>query len=212
MGIGWQEIILAAVLFQSLIAIVLVVFLAKKNLRTVQLSRDDIDDLGRSYEKIVREDVYNMFSPEFRQELRNSGQLHFEKVLTDNASFLQQDLQVTTSQLSEHMKQEIAGKLEVEFMNYQQALKDAQQVAADTIKSLLGSAEAQRAQITTQLEEEVNVKKGELIAKFEENMADVVNHYLIEALGNSLDLKDQVNYIIAEMERNKAAMAEDMRL
>jgi len=42
--------------------------------------------------------------------LRNRGRLHFEKIIGENAMFLQQDLRLTTSQLNEYMKAEITKK------------------------------------------------------------------------------------------------------
>ena len=49
----------------------------------------------------------HIFNDEFREELRNRGRLHFEKIIGENAMFLQQDLRLTTSQLNDYMKQEI---------------------------------------------------------------------------------------------------------
>src|SRR5712691_5444000 len=73
-----------------------------------------LDTLGRSkgqavkgeLEQSAREDVEHIFNNEFREELRNRGRLHFEKIIGENAMFLQQDLRLTTSQLNDFMKQE----------------------------------------------------------------------------------------------------------
>ena len=46
-------------------------------------------------------DIENIFNDEFREELRNRGRLYFEKIIGENAMFLQQDLRLTTSQLNE---------------------------------------------------------------------------------------------------------------
>ena len=34
----------------------------------------------------------HIFDDQFREELRNRGRLHFEKIIGENAMFLQQDL------------------------------------------------------------------------------------------------------------------------
>jgi hypothetical protein len=60
-------------------------------------------------EKAAEEDVEHIFNDTFREELRNRGRLHFEKIISENAMFLQQDLRLTTSQLNEYMKEEITG-------------------------------------------------------------------------------------------------------
>src|ERR1700752_3957570 len=67
------------------------------------------------------EDVEHIFNDDFREELRNRGRLHFEKIIGENAMFLQQDLRLTTSQLNEYMKTEITRKLKEEFDKYEQS-------------------------------------------------------------------------------------------
>ena len=64
-----------------------------------------------SVEKAAEEDVEHIFNNTFREELRNRGRLHFEKIISENAMFLQQDLRLTTSELNEYMKGEITRNL-----------------------------------------------------------------------------------------------------
>src|ERR1700755_3282375 len=64
-----------------------------------------------SYQDAAEQDVEHIFNEEFREELRNRGRLHFEKILGENAMFLQQDLRLTTSQLNEYMKGEVTREL-----------------------------------------------------------------------------------------------------
>ena len=61
---------------------------------------------------VVEKDVERVFDDEFREELKNRGRLHFEKIIGENAMFLQQDLRLTTSQLNDYMKNEIKKVLE----------------------------------------------------------------------------------------------------
>ena len=78
-------------------------------------------------------DVEHIFNEEFREELRNRGRLHFEKIIGENAMFLQQDLRLTTSQLNDFMKNEITLKLTDEFARYQQSIDDAKELAVEPI-------------------------------------------------------------------------------
>ena len=70
-------------------------------------------------EKSANSDVEHIFNNDFREELRNRGRLHFEKIIGENAMFLQQDLRETTSQLNEYMRAEITRTLQVEFKKYE---------------------------------------------------------------------------------------------
>src|SRR5690606_12029609 len=81
----------------------------------------------------AEDDVESIFNDEFREELRNRGRLHFEKIIGENAMFLQQDLRLTTSQINEFMKQEITKTLQEEFAKYEQSIEDAKRMAIDSM-------------------------------------------------------------------------------
>ncbi|MBA3758568.1 hypothetical protein H0X10_02975 [Candidatus Saccharibacteria bacterium] len=158
----------------------------------------------------VETDVEHIFNDEFREELRNRGRLHFEKIIGENAMFLQQDLRLTTSQLNDYMKQEITKSLQEAFAKYEESIGDAKQLAIDSIAKTQEAVEQQRVEMGNQLQAEVGKEKARIIARFEENLGDIVNHYLLIAIGDQIDLKDQLNYIIGNIESNKAAIIRDI--
>lgn len=159
----------------------------------------------------AREDVDHIFNDEFREELRNRGRLHFEKVIGENAMFLQQDLRETTSQLNEYMKTEITRTLQEEFKKYQQSITDAKQLALNSIEKTVATIEQQRHFLETQLQAQAEAQKARIIERFENEMAGIVNHYVLRAIGNQIDLSDQLDYILAELENNKKAIIEDVK-
>jgi hypothetical protein len=155
-------------------------------------------------------EVDRIFNDEFREELRNRGRLHFEKIIGENAMFLQQDLRLTTSQLNEYMKQEITAKLKEEFSKYEESITDAKQLAIDAIDKTKQAVEEEREALVGRLREDFAEEKAMEIKRFEDNMTDIVNHYLLAAIGNEIDLGDQLEYIIANLEANKKAIIEDI--
>lgn len=156
-------------------------------------------------------DVEHIFDNQFRQELRNRGRLHFEKIIGDNAMFLQQDLRQTTAQLNEYMRTEITRTLQEEFKKYEQSITDAKQIALDSIEKTSQSIEQQRQVLQQQLYAEIQAEKVRIIDNFEKQMSTIINHYVLAAIGNQIDLSDQLDYILSELEANKAAIAEDIR-
>lgn len=158
----------------------------------------------------AEQDVEHIFNDTFREELRNRGRLHFEKIIGENAMFLQQDLRLTTSQLNEYMKNEITSKLKEEFAKYEESIMDAKQLAIDSIEKTNQAVESERAELMKQLTQEFADEKAREIKRFEENMTDVVNHYLMAAIGDQIDLADQLEYIISNLETNKQAIIEDI--
>ena len=156
------------------------------------------------------QDVEHIFNDSFREELRNRGRLHFEKIISENAMFLQQDLRLTTSQLNEFMKQEITKNLTDEFAKYEQSITDAKQMAIDSIQKTNAAIDEQRQLLGQQVQQEIAAEKQHLVARFEQNMTDIVNHYVLAAVGNQIDLNDQLDYILADLEANKQALLEDI--
>lgn len=159
----------------------------------------------------AEKDVEQIFNNDFREELRNRARLHFEKIIGENAMFLQQDLRLTTSQLNEYMKSEITKKLLEEFGKYEQSIDDAKQLAIDSISKTQSAIEQERQVLHDNLEKEFAAERERLIARFESRMAEIVNHYILDAIDNEIDLSEQLDYILGEMEANKSAIVEDIR-
>jgi hypothetical protein len=168
-------------------------------------------DAGQQLEGAAKEDVEHIFNNEFREELRNRGRLHFEKVIGENAMFLQQDLRQTTSQLNDYMRSEITRTLQEEFKKYQQSITDAKQIALDSIEKTTMTIEQQRQFLKQQLQTQFQAQKDRILSQFETEMASIINHYILRAIGSQIDLGDQLDYILAEMEANKQAILEDVK-
>ncbi len=165
---------------------------------------------AQAHDKAAEEDIEHIFNDEFRQELRNRGRLHFEKIIGENAMFLQQDLRLTTSQLNDYMKQEISRTLKDEFAKYEESITDAKQIAIDSIQKTQAAIEEQRKLLSEQLAEEFKAERARLIAHFEQNMAEIINHYVLAAIGDQIDLNDQLEFILGDLENNKKAIIEDI--
>jgi hypothetical protein len=55
--------------------------------------------LSSSFEEASKEDVQHIFDDEFREELKNRGRLHFEKIIGENAIDLSDQLEYILSDL-----------------------------------------------------------------------------------------------------------------
>jgi F0F1-type ATP synthase membrane subunit b/b' len=163
-----------------------------------------------TYEDQAKSDVEHIFNDDFRQELRNRGRLYFEKIINENAMFLQQDLRLTTSQLNVYIKKEITEKLQEEFVKYEQTLRDANQIALESIAKTNTALETETEVLSVQLKEEFNNEKARLIKRFEENMAEIVNYYVVSAIGSQVDLDDQLSFIIGDLQANKDEIVKDI--
>lgn len=166
----------------------------------------------QAYNDAAIEEVSHLFNEEFREELRNRGRLRFEKIINENAMFLKQDLDMTIAQVNEQLKTEIGGKLEKEVDNYGKAMKDAQQLALDALQRSVTAVETQRAELAEVFKKDLEAREAALLKAFEDNLAKIVEYYLLQALSDQLDLRAQLPMIIKQLEQNKQAIMEDMRL
>lgn len=197
----WQLLLIIAALLLAAISFLWLAFRIEKQ------PTSKTSDIQKS----AMEDVDHIFNEQFREELRNRGRLHFEKIIGENAMFLQQDLRLTTSQLNEYMKVEIKRELIEEFKKYEESISTAKQLAVDAIQKTQEVVEQQRAALEKSLMEQAHEEKQRIIEKFEKDMTEIVNHYLIAAIGNEIDLSSQMDYIFDYLEQNKKAIIEDLR-
>ena len=206
MTVWWTAFIIGCVVAACLGFIRVVVLLNRGSGPGVKKSGPD------SLQDAAVEEVSHLFNDQFREELRNHGRLYFEKIISENAMFLKQDLDITTAQLNEYLKKEITRKLGEEFNAYDRAMREAQELALGSLQKSVTDVEAQRAAMTQALETDLKQREASMLQLYEENMAKITEHYLLQTLGDLIDLKSQMPYIIGQMEANKQKIMEDMRL
>lgn len=177
----------------------------------VKISNNKTKSPDTQLTEAAKGDVEHIFNQDFREELRNRGRLHFEKILGENAMFLQQDLRQTTTQLNDYMRAEITRTLQEEFKKYEQSIVDAKQIALQSIEKTVATIEQQRQFMEQQMQAQANAQRDRIITRFEAEMASIINHYVLRAIGNQIDLSDQLEFILGEMETNKTAILEDIK-
>ncbi len=198
---------IALIIAALVVGAVIFIWFILRGDKDVQSGREIDDEITQT----AKNGVDKIFDEEFREELRNRGRLHFEKIIGENAMFLQQDLRLTTTQLNEYMKTEIKRTLQSEFSKYEESITTAKDLALESIEKTQAVIEQQRLVLEKQMTDEAAAEKARLLASFEKNMADIVNHYILEAIGNEIDLTVQLDYIFGYLEENKKAIMEDIK-
>lgn len=92
------------------------------------------------------------------------------------------------------------------------ATKDVQDAALVSLNESAKAVKEQYQQLTATLQANVASQETMLVTVFEQNMAQIIEHYLLGALGDQYDLKAQLPSIIHQMETNKQAIVDDMKL
>ncbi len=229
-----------------------------------------------------------LFDDAFREELKDRGRLHFERVINENAALFKQDLDATVAHVNTELRQRVARQLDSQFeeinkVNAQlkehiakqlddrfaeydktlreaqdaalqalqrsaQALeeqhrqlglalersiasqdamltgaleenkariasiKDAQNVALQSLSQSAQAVQEQHQQLSVLLQKGVSDQQDMLVDAFENNMAQIIEHYLLQAVGDQYDLKAQLPSIIKQMEASKKAIVDDIAL
>ena len=92
------------------------------------------------------------------------------------------------------------------------AMKEAQDAALKWLNESAQQLHDQYQLITTTLQKNVVDQENMLVESFQGNMAAVIEHYLLGALGDAYDLKAQLPSIIKQMEEKKQEITDDMKL
>lgn len=127
-------------------------------------------------------------------------------------------LEIHHKELSEKMQASITNQEAMLVKTYQEnmeritAMNEAQGVAVQMLNKSVQALEQQHQQLSAMLQQAVTNQQNMLVQTFEDNMAAVVEHYLLAALGDQFDLKAQLPAIIKQMNDNKEDIMGDMKL
>ncbi|TAH32975.1 hypothetical protein EYC58_02360 [Candidatus Saccharibacteria bacterium] len=91
-------------------------------------------------------------------------------------------------------------------------MKDTQALTLQWLASSVQALQQQHEQLEQMIQQNVVAQEDRIVSLFEQNMAAIVEHYLLGALGDQYDLKAQLPSIIKQMEANKQAIVDDMKL
>lgn len=91
-------------------------------------------------------------------------------------------------------------------------MKDTQALTLQWLAKSVEALQQQHEQLEQAIQKNVIEQENRMISLFEQNMAAIVEHYLLTSLGDQYDLKAQLPSIIKQMEANKPAIVDDMKL
>jgi hypothetical protein len=94
-------------------------------------------------------------------------------------------------------------------------IAEMQSAQGNAVRSLNDSAvalQAQHEQLSAMLQKTITDQQAMMVDNFQDNMARIIEHYVLGALGDQYDLKAQLPAIIQQMESNKQAIMDDMKL
>lgn len=113
----------------------------------------------------VNEAVNQAFNDDFREELRQRARQQFEKLMHENAMFLQQDVRVSAAQLDDFMKKEIFSTLQQELAKHHETVTQTRQMLSESV-----------AKSQTDLQTQLNQEKERRIEPYLRNLRSARFH------------------------------------
>lgn len=191
-----------------------------------------VQSLNRSAQALHEQ--YQHFNSALKESIA-SQEVMMISVYEDNKSQILKSQQAQTSALeslqasikqSDEQRQQMKSNLDDSLSSQEEMLsqtfkqsqaridatKQAQEAA---LKSLNQSAQALREQyeqLSTTLDKNIADQEKIMVDAFQDNMARVVEHYLLGALGDQYDIKAQLPSIIQQLEDNKQTIVDDIKL
>ena len=153
----------------------------------------------------------DIFSEEYRQHMREKGEARFERMLEQNAAYLQKDLHDISEQVAEYVKDRVGDILKEEFVDQKQSVAAAQAHMSETFSKVDEAIKEYQQMMTEQFERELKVEKARRLNRFQNNMADIVTAHVQQTLGAHLEVDEQIKFILENLDANKTAIVEDIK-
>ena len=190
---AWQLLLIIGVLLATMIAFVWMA------IKVNTISRPE--PKGRnSASEAVNEAMSQAFTEDFREELRQRARQQFEKIIHENAMFLQQDVRVSATKLDEFMKQEIYATLQKELSIHSETVNQTRQMLSESVMKS-----------QAQLREELDKEKDARLKQFDDNLARIARKYILSAVVDVITTDQQIALIIDNLNAHKAEIIEDVR-
>lgn len=159
----------------------------------------------------VRQDaIEDVLSEEFLGQLRNQAQLQLNNTVKAMDQNLQEALQASHQKLLTDVEGEAAKIINGELEQYRQTIAEARTSAANVSKEAEKQLVEAKESIQKEAQAAIHEEKQQLLEKLDNKLSDIITHYLVEALGEHVDLGSQKDYILSQLEAHKEEIKQDI--
>lgn len=133
-----------------------------------------------------------------------------ERVVAQQTEKIAKDFERTTRSLENHVREALADTLKKELKAYKQSAEEVKAAAVKTIENSTGIFTSQREEIRQEVKRQVGQVKEALVAEMDSNFTEVFRAYVKAAMRDELDADEQINTILAVLERDKQKIIKDL--
>ncbi|MEX0934303.1 MAG: hypothetical protein WDZ42_00720 [Candidatus Saccharimonadales bacterium] len=162
--------------------------------------------INELHQDIIKE----VLSKDFLGQLQNQAQLQLASSIQVVDKELKESLRQANQQLIDRINDETTTIINTDLETYRQTIVDANSAAASLANKIQAGLEEASKEIQARVEDTINKERNKINTQIDTKLADVITEYLIEALGEEVDLGSQKNYIIEQLEERKEDIKKDV--
>jgi hypothetical protein len=132
------------------------------------------------------------------------------KVANEAGARFKESLENAVDQLSVKISDMASNTLSGEFEKYQISLQALRDQSIEEFSKLQKELDTRRTQLTEHLDKVIQTEGEKRLGSLDARMNDVISSYLIESLGNQVDLGAQSAYIFETLEKHKDEIKKDI--
>lgn len=142
--------------------------------------------------------------------LEAQTQAAFEQAVANASQRFNQDIAGTSQRLNDLIVRLTTGVVEDELSEYRKGLETARSSALASLQQMQQTVDQQQEALQGDMVAAVQKRQAELTQRMEAKFGTVVANYIVESLGQAVDLGAQRDYLLASLERNKEALKKDV--
>jgi DNA anti-recombination protein RmuC len=141
-----------------------------------------------------------------RQAVEARAEQLLAEAVNASAKKLQASTDATAAEVANHIQETTTQELEKYHANLQAVSKQS----AEAFQNLQTEITTKRAQLLKQLDEEVATEKTKRMNEFNAKLNDVVASYIVESLGNQVDIGAEAPYVFEMLATHKEDIKRDV--
>ncbi|HUC86934.1 MAG TPA: hypothetical protein VMR75_01210 [Candidatus Saccharimonadales bacterium] len=134
----------------------------------------------------------------------------FEKAVNDAAGEFKQDVHGSSQRLSDLIVRLTTNVVEEELKVYRTELASARDAALESLKQMQTAIEDKQKELEQGVGTEMAHRKDYLLERLDTRLGAAVAAYIVESLGQGVDLGAQRAYLLESLERHKADLKKDL--
>ncbi len=186
--------------------------------RNAQALHEKYHQLSQMLQQTVSSQEVLMITAFEENKARLTAAQAAQDVVTESVNRSSQASREQAEQLSASVKQTISEQEAMlkdvfeENKTRVETTKVAQDAALQSLNASAETLKEQADQLNATLQQNIVNQEAIMTNAIQENMARIIEHYLLGALGDQYDMKAQLPLIIKQMDANKQAIMDDMKL